>query len=143
MHLLKMQKMRPILSKLKIRVNKKLERNVIIVKNLFSALNSIGKNSREKDKRDSQRVITTSLESHHLTKGRYIRQTCIDFNLNHTTLRRELSRREKIDNPLQNETCAFGGRLPHFDKKLSDDVKEEIHNFGTLTHEYHPMLKTC
>ena len=49
MHLLKMQKMRPMLSKLKIHVNKKFERNVIIVKNLFSALNSIGKNSREKD----------------------------------------------------------------------------------------------
>ena len=51
MHLLKMQKMRPMLSKLKIHVNKKLERNAIIVKNLFSALNSIGKNSKEKDKR--------------------------------------------------------------------------------------------
>ena len=47
MHLLKMQKMRPMFSKLKIRVNKKLERNAIIVKNLFNALNSIGKNSRE------------------------------------------------------------------------------------------------
>ena len=51
MYLLKMQKMRPMLSKLKIRVNKKLERNAIIVKNLFSALNSVGKNSREKHNR--------------------------------------------------------------------------------------------
>ena len=51
MHLLKMQKMRPMLSKLKIRVKKNLERNAIIVKNLFNALNNIGKNSREKDKR--------------------------------------------------------------------------------------------
>ena len=51
MHLLKMQQMRPMLSKLKIRVNKKLERNAIIVKNLFNALNSIGKTSKEKDKR--------------------------------------------------------------------------------------------
>ena len=117
-HLLKMQNMRPMLSKLKICVNKKLERNVIIVKNLFSALNSIGKNSREKDKRDAKRVITTSLVSHHLRKGRYMRQTCIDLNLNHTTLGRTLSRREKIDDPLQNETWAFGGRLPCFDKKL-------------------------
>ena len=92
MHLLKMQKMRPMLSKLKIHVNKKLERNVIIVKNLFSSLNSIGKNSREKDNRATQRVITTSLVSHHLRKGRYLRQTCIDLNLNLTTFRRELSR---------------------------------------------------
>ena len=104
MHLLKMQKMRPILSKLKIRVNKKLERSAIIVKNIFSALNSIGKNSREKDKRASWRVITTSLVSNHLRKRSYMRQTCIDLNLNHTTLRRALSRRERIDDPLQNET---------------------------------------
>ena len=47
MHLLKMQKMRPMLSKLKIHVKKKLERNVITVKNLFSALNSIEKHSRK------------------------------------------------------------------------------------------------
>ena len=53
MHLLKMKKMRPMLSKLKIHVNKKLERNLIVVKNHFSSLNSIGKNSREKDKRAS------------------------------------------------------------------------------------------
>ncbi|WP_044909114.1 hypothetical protein, partial [[Clostridium] innocuum] len=59
--LLKMQKMRPVLVKLKISVNKKMERNAIVVKNLFNALNSIGKTSREKDKRVSQRVITTSL----------------------------------------------------------------------------------
>ena len=52
-----------------------------------------------------------------------MRQNCIDLNLNHTTLKRVLSRREKIDDPLQNETWAFGGRLPHFYKKLSDDVK--------------------
>ena len=118
--------MRPMLFKLKIHVNKKLERNVIIVKNLFSALNSIEKNSREKDKRATRKVITTSLVSHHLRNGRYMGQTCIELNLNHTTLRRALSRRERIDDPLQNETWAFGERLPHFDKKLSDDVKEEI-----------------
>ena len=51
MHLLKMQKMRPMLSKLKIGVNKKLERNFTSVKNLFSDLNSIGENSKEKDNR--------------------------------------------------------------------------------------------
>ena len=124
MHLLKMKKMRPMLSKFKIHVNKKLKRNAIIVKNLFSALNSIGKNSREKDRRAARRVITTSLVSHHLRKDRYMRQNCIDLNLNCTTLRRALSSRERIDDPLQNETWAFGGRLSRFDKKLSDDVKE-------------------
>ena len=92
MDLLKMQNMRPILFKLKIHVNKKLERNAIIVKNLFSALNSIGKNSREKDNRSARRVITTSLVSHHLRKGRYMRKTCIDLNLNHTTLRKSITR---------------------------------------------------
>ena len=92
MHLLKMQKMRPMLSKLKIHVNQKLERNDIIVKNLFSSLNSIEKNSREKDNRATRRVITTSLVSHHLRKGRYMRKTWIDLNLNCTTLRRALSR---------------------------------------------------
>ena len=84
--------MRPILSKLNIHVNKNLERSAIIVKNLFSALNNIGKNSKEKDKRATRRVITTFLVSHHLRKGRYMRQTCIELKLNHTTLRRELSR---------------------------------------------------
>ena len=121
--------MRPMLSKLKMRVNKKLERNVIIVKNLFSALNSVGKNSREKDNRASRRVITTSLVSRHLRKGRYMRQTCIDLNLNHTTLRRALTKWERIDDPLQNDTWTFGGRLSRFDKKLSDDVYEEITQF--------------
>ena len=94
------------------------------LKNLFSALNSIGKNTREKDNRAAPRVITTSLVSHHLRKGRYMRQTCIDLNLNNTALKRALSRRERIDDPIQNETWAFGGRLSCFDKKLSNDVKE-------------------
>ena len=96
--------MRPMLSKLKIHVNKKIERNATIVKNIFSALNSIGKNSREKDKRVYRRVITTFLLSHHLRKGRYMRQTFIKLNLNCTTLRRELTRRERIDDPFQNDT---------------------------------------
>ena len=91
-HLLNMQKMRPILSKLKICVNKKMERNAIIVKNIFSSLNNIGKNSREKDKRAAQRVITTSLVSHHLRNGRYMRENCIDLKLNCTNLRRALNR---------------------------------------------------
>ena len=43
MHLLKMQNLRPMISKLKIHVKKNLEINAIIVKNLFNALNSIGK----------------------------------------------------------------------------------------------------
>ena len=114
MNLLKMQKMRLVLSKLKICVNNKMERNVIIVKNLFSALNSIGKNSRETNKIDALWFIIISLVSHHLRKGRYMRQTCIDFNLNHTTLRITLTRWERIDDPLQNEIWSFGGRLPHF-----------------------------
>ena len=118
-----------MLSKLKICVNKKIERNSIIVKKIFSALNSIGKNSREKDKRAAWRVIKTSLVSHHLRNGRYMIQNCIDLNLNRITLRRALSRWEKIDDPLQNETWAFGGRLPYFDKKQSNDVKEEITQF--------------
>ena len=86
---------------------KKMETNSIVVKNLFNALSSIGKNSREKDKRAAWRVITTSLVIHHLRKGRYMRQNCIDLNLNHTTLRRALSQWERIDDPLQNETSAF------------------------------------
>lgn len=49
--LLKMIKMRSFLNKLKIRMNKKMERNSIIAKNLFDALNSIGKNTKERDKR--------------------------------------------------------------------------------------------
>ena len=96
------------------------------MKNLFNALNSIGKNSREKDKRAARRVITTSLVSHHLRKGRYMRQYCIELNLNHTSLRREIYRRERIDDPLQNDTLAFVGILPCSNKKLTDDVKQEI-----------------
>ena len=63
------------------------------------------------------------------------------MNLNHTTLRRSLSRREKIDDPLQNETWAFGGRLPRFDKKLSDDVKEEITQFWHSNSRVSPNAK--
>ena len=96
------------------------------MKNLFSALNSIGKNIREKDKRTSRRIITTSFVSHHLRKGRYIRQNCTDLNLNHTILRRVVTRHERIDDSFQNDSWAFGGRLPRFDKKLIDDVKQEI-----------------
>ena len=63
------------------------------MKNLFSALNSIGKNNREKDNKVAQKVITTSLVS------KYMRQIYIDLNLNYTTLR-ALSQRERIDDPL-------------------------------------------
>ena len=40
--LLEMKKMRPLLAKLKIRVNKKTKKNSIIVKNIFNAIKSIG-----------------------------------------------------------------------------------------------------
>ena len=70
-----------------------------------------------------------------------MRQTCIDLNLNHTTLRRALSRRERIDDPLQNETWAFGGRFPCFDKNLSDDVKEEITQFWHSSSRVSPNAK--
>ena len=70
-----------------------------------------------------------------------MRQTCIDLNLNHSNFRRALSRREKIDDPLQNETWAFGGRLPRFDKKLSDDVKEEITQFWHSNSRVSPNAK--
>ena len=65
----------------------------------------------------------------------------IDLNLNRTTLRRALSRQERIDDPLQNETWDFGGRLPPFDKKLSDDVKEEITQFWHFSSRASPNAK--
>ena len=70
--LLKMQKMRPLLAKLKIRVHKKTEKNNIIVKNIFNALKSIGKTNKKKDKRAARRVITTALVSHLLKKARLL-----------------------------------------------------------------------
>ena len=118
--------MRRILVKLKISVNKKKERNTIILRNIFSALNSIGKSTKEKDKRAPRRVITTSLVSHHLRKARLMRQTCVDFNIDCKIFGRAFARRERLDDPLQIDTWAYGGRLPHFDKKLTDVVKDEI-----------------
>ena len=56
-------------------------------------------------------------------------------------MRRALSRRERIDDPLQNETWAFGGRLPHSDKKLSDDVKQEITQFWHSSSRVSPNAK--
>ena len=109
---------------------------------IFSVLpKALEKNNREKDNRAAWRVITTSLVSHHLRKGRYMRQNCIDLNLNCTTLRRALNRWERIDDPLQNETWPFGGRLTHFDKKLFDDVKEEITQFWYSRLQVSPNAK--
>ena len=88
--LLRMQKLRPVLSKLIICVNKKIGINVIIVKNIFSALNSIGKRSRDKGKTIARRVITTSLVSHNLRKARFLRQTCVDLNISRMTFNRAL-----------------------------------------------------
>ena len=56
-------------------------------------------------------------------------------------MRRALSRRERIDDPFQNETRAFGGRLPCFDKKLSDGVKEEIKLFWHSSSRVSPNAK--
>lgn len=141
MRLLKMQKMRPMLVKLKIRVNKKMERNAIVLKNIFNALNSIGKTRREKNKRVARRVITTSLVSHQLRKARLMRQTCVDFNIDHKTLGRALSRRERLDDLLQIDTWAYGGRRPYFDKKLTDVVKDEIQQFWDANSRVSPNLK--
>jgi hypothetical protein len=58
-----------------------------------------------------------------------MRQTYIDLNLNHKTLSTVLSRRGRFDNPLQNNTWAFSGRLPLVDKKLMDNIKNEIPQF--------------
>lgn len=99
------------------------------MRNIFSALNSIGKTTKEKDKRVSRRVITTSLVSHHLRKACLIRQTCVDLNLNHKNLDIALGRRERLDDPLQHDTWAYGGRLSRCDKKLTDDVKDQIQLF--------------
>lgn len=74
--------------------NKKIEKSSIIIKNIFNALNNIGKTSKEKDKRVSCRLITASLVSHRVRKAHFMRQNCIDFNINHKTLDISLPRRE-------------------------------------------------
>ena len=56
-------------------------------------------------------------------------------------MRRTLSRREKINDPLQNETWEFGRRLPCIDKKLSNDVKEEITQFWNSSSRVSPNAK--
>ena len=56
-------------------------------------------------------------------------------------MRRALSRQERINDPLQNETWAFGGRLPHSNKKLSDDVKQEITQFWHTSSRVSPNAK--
>ena len=124
-----MQKMRPLLAKLKIHVHKKTEKNNIIVKNLFNALKSIGKTNKKKDKRAAWRVITTTLVSHQLKKAHFMRQTCIYFDINRKNLDRALERRERIDDPLQNDTWAFVGSLPCVYKKLTNNVKQVIQQF--------------
>lgn len=55
-----------------------------------------------------------------------MRQTCVDFNINCKTLDRALARRQRLDDPLQHDTWAFGGRIARVDRKLNDNVKEEI-----------------
>lgn len=42
-----------------------------------------------------------------------MRQNCLDFNLNHKKLGRELTGREILENPLQNDIWAYVGMLPH------------------------------
>ena len=54
---------------------------------------------------------------------------------------RALSRRERIDDPLQNEIWAFGGWVPHFDKNLSDNVKKEITQFWHSSSRVSPNAK--
>jgi hypothetical protein len=44
-------------------------------------------------------------------------------------LNKELSRRGRIDSPLENHTWDFIGRLPHANKKLTDYVKMQIEQF--------------
>ena len=56
-------------------------------------------------------------------------------------MRRALSRWEIIDDPLQNETTAFDGILPHFHKKVSNDVKEGITQFWYSSSRVSPNVK--
>jgi len=95
--------MRPLLKKLMIQVNKVSDRNKIIVRSLFNALNSIGKTSKEKDKRATRRVITTSIVRKQLRKAQLIRQTCVDLSLNRKTLSKALALRSRLDSPLGND----------------------------------------
>lgn len=106
--------MRLVLEKLKIHVNNKIKKNNINVTNIFSALNYIKNNRNERDKRLTRRLITNSLVSHYLRKACFMRQTCVDLKINCKNLYRELARNEILEDPLENDTWAYAGRLPYF-----------------------------
>lgn len=133
--------MRTLLNKLKIHVNIKSEKKSITIKNLFNAFNSIGKTSKEKDKRVVQRVITTSLVSHHLRKAHLLSKTCLDMNLNCKTFFRALRRRTRVDSPPQNDTWVFSGRLPRVNMKLTENAKDEIQQFWHSNSRVSPNVK--
>lgn len=86
-------------------------------------------------------MITTSLVIHQLRKSCQMRQTCVDFNINHKTLDTTLARRQRLDDPLQQDTWAFGGRLPRVDRKLTDNVKEDIQQSWYSNSRVSPNVK--
>lgn len=131
LQLIKMLKMRKVMKKIGIyaKPKRKDESYKQVVSTVASAIDSIGKTSRSKDKNAARRVITTAIVDKMIVSKRMLSDISGYLNLHHRTLSRAAKRRDTIEIDPLNHCWSFSGRLQRSDMKLNDETKQLIAKF--------------
>lgn len=128
LQLMRMSKMRKVMKTLGVYV-KKEEPLKQVISTVASAMDSIGKKSRSKDKNAARRAITTALVNRSTAKKRMIGNLSGYLNIHRKTLQRAMKRRKSIEIDPINQCWSFSGRLPRSDRKLTNEIKIIIEKF--------------
>ena len=96
---------------------------------IASAIQSIGKNSRSKDKNVARRAITTTIFNKATLNKRMVNNISEVLKIHPKTFLRVAKRRESIENYPINQCWSFSGRLPRFDMKLNVEIKSLIKKY--------------
>jgi len=92
-------------------------------------MESIGKKSHSKHKNLIQQAITTALVNRSNVKKIMIGNLHGYLNIDPKTLRRAMKRRKNIEMDLINQCWSFSGRIPRFDRKLTNEIKNVIEKY--------------
>ena len=100
-----------------------------VMSTVASAIQSIGKNSRSKDKNTARRAINTAIVNKTTLNKIMVSNISEVLKMHPKTLLRAAKRRESIENDPINQCWSFSGRLPRSDIKLNVEIKSLIEKY--------------
>jgi len=92
-------------------------------------MDTIWKKSRSKDRNATWRVVRTTLVNRSIAKKKIIGSLSGYINIYPKTLQRVVKRRKSVKIDAINKCWSFSGRLPRYDRKLTNKIKYTIEKY--------------